>query len=190
MKNFTKYLLLLGIISLFGYNASAQTQGTKSTKTASKIGTPEYLLVKKGFKIFKLGATINEYDKHIKKLSEKIDNMYEVVDKNMLSIGNDIKINSVILITYKGQIMAIDIFVDKLYKDAFLAVLQAAYGQGDKENPSIENYIWGTNSNKVILSYNANDRGGQARALFVDRNIGLKLKNDKKTKDRSAIDQI
>ncbi|MGE9516522.1 MAG: hypothetical protein ACQPRH_04195 [Solitalea-like symbiont of Tyrophagus putrescentiae] len=203
MKNLTKYLLLLSILSLFGYSVSAQNQGTKITKTTSKIGTPEYLLVKRGFKIFKLGTPIEQYKKYVVLGYYNLESgvkMYKILtgmNPQFASIGDSIEINDVVLEVYDGLISAISVFVEPKYKDALLRSLQAAYGPGNKPNKYIEKYRWHASNkkNNIYLTYtDSYERGGalngNAWAMFYDSNLAAKQEQDEKNQAKQTVKDL
>lgn len=193
MKNIKKSLLLAGILLLFNYNAQAQTQRAKNTQPTHKIGTPEYLLVKRGFKIFKLGTPIDQYKKYVLLGNDNRQSgvkMYKVLTyykKNQFaSIGDSIEINDVVLKVYDGLISAIGVFVEAKYKEAFLRSLKAAYGPGKKANQYIEEYKWHASSKKADISlyYTDSYEGG---GIYTEMHglcslILISLINRKKTK--------
>ncbi|MGE9516436.1 MAG: hypothetical protein ACQPRJ_06520 [Solitalea-like symbiont of Acarus siro] len=64
MEHCTKLLLLIGALSIFSY-AEVSLHGTKIIKVTSKIGAPEYLLVKRVFKTFNLVTSIENYKNYV-----------------------------------------------------------------------------------------------------------------------------
>lgn len=192
MQSFTKYLLFSSILLLFGYNASAQDLDTKSNEPTYKPGTPEYLLEKGGFKIFKLGAPIEKYEKDLilvnydKDMYHKTYKLLSFADHKLVTIGDSIKINDIHLDVHNGIVASISVFIQDKYKKEFLDILQAAYGRGRKPDPATERYIWAAaNKNaKIVLSYSNNYDGagrlhGNAWALFQDINLIHKQEQDK-----------
>src|SRR5690625_2486869 len=102
-----------------------------------KPGTADYLLVKNGFKIFKLGTDINNYSKYVRLGgNDGGTKEYEVTDPKFLTIGDDIKIDKIKLRVSQGDIYAIKVVVDDPYKIRFYAALKAAYGNHYKKKTS------------------------------------------------------
>ncbi|MGE9516523.1 MAG: hypothetical protein ACQPRH_04200 [Solitalea-like symbiont of Tyrophagus putrescentiae] len=193
MKSFAKHLLLASLLLLFGYNASAQNQDTKSTEVIYKPGTPRYLLVKKGFKIFKLGDPITKYQNDIilvnedKHAGHSTYKLLSFTDPDLVTVGDSIKINDIHLDVHNGLVASISVFVREKYKREFLKVLQAAYGKGRQPDPNTEKYIWAAanKKTKIVLSYSNNYQvigrlHGNSWALFQDINLINQHEQDRK----------
>ncbi|MGE9516507.1 MAG: hypothetical protein ACQPRJ_05235 [Solitalea-like symbiont of Acarus siro] len=152
-----KFLLIVIFLSNLSFNATGQ-----------KPGTPDYLLVKKGFSIFKLGESINKYTKYVT-LNNYYDNddsisIYKLKDPAHLPPDSGIKIKYMELRVNKGLIESIDIFVDKKYKSALLNNLKTDYGEARGKG----SYFWQSKDTKIVLSYaNGYKTTSMGRAIFV-----------------------
>lgn len=192
MKNLTKYLLLAGLLLTFSLTAFAQ-----------KPGTPDYLLVKNGFKIFKLGDPVEKHKEHVVLVSDNKrsgDKLYKVLlytDLTFTSIGDSIIINAIFLTVNDGLITAISVFVKDEYKEPFLRTLQAAYGNGRKGALHIGDYTWDAHNNKydIGLTYKDNYKedgylDGNGWAIFHDYNLLGKQLKGSKNKSNNRIDDL
>lgn len=186
MKNFTKYLLLASTLLALNFTSFGQEPNYQP-------GTENYLLVKRGFKIFKLGESINTYSKYVKFIRDEHETQektYLVTDQSLLSVGNDIKLSQIIISTYKDNILSISIFITKPYIDQFLSILQAAYGLGNQPNRFIKEYRWSSYNNEIILSYDTEAMRNKALAMFLDKNISAKQKKEKQKRAEKDMNQI
>lgn len=157
MKIITKYLLLINCSLFISFNAFSQ-----------QPGTPDYLLVKRGFGIFKLGDEITNYSKYIKispyhSISSEV---YELTDTEHLPSENGIKIKNIELKVNEGLIESIAITVDQNYKGALLEILKANYGEG--QTTGADSKFWKSKDLKIILAYADNYQSqDMARAVFL-----------------------
>lgn len=165
MKTLTKYLLLYSISLAVNFAAFGQKTDNRDIP---KFGTPDYLLVKRGFSIFKLGDHINNYRGYVTRNmfydNDRTNQIYEIIDPGLLPLENGIKINHITLLVNKGLIESIDIVVSKEHKDALLAVLKTHYG--DVEGG--QSPFWKSKGAKIVLSYaNGYKETDMGRAIFV-----------------------
>lgn len=147
-----KFLLLASMLLTLSFNAFSQ-----------QPGTPDYLLVKNGFKIFKLGTPITNYKHYIKpilKIGESAK--YEVTDAKFLTIGNDIQLDKIVLRTLNEKLSEIEILIDDPYKIKFYAALKAAYGDNKSKYPDD---IWAASNGRIMLFYSDQDESKQNRAV-------------------------
>ncbi|MGE9516631.1 MAG: hypothetical protein ACQPRJ_02405 [Solitalea-like symbiont of Acarus siro] len=201
MKNLIKYLLIPSILFAMCFTSYGQNPTNKKTH---KIGTPDYLLVKRGFKIFKLGTPIEQYRKYVVLVAGRDEHgdsrLYKLLTSThpgFASIGDSIEINDIILEEYNGIIAGINVLVEAKYKGALLRSLQAAYGPGSKANPYIERYTWHASGKKtdISLTYIDSYEGGghlhgNAWALFQDNNIANKQEQDEKNKAKETVKDL
>lgn len=191
MQNLTKYLFLHILLFTICFTAWGQ-------QPPYKRGTPQYLLEKRGFNIFKLGDPIDKYEEYVLLLDDddKYNDIktYQVLTyrhPRFATIGDSIEINDIILSEYNGLIISIDVFVDGEYKKPFLRSLQADYGSGHKPNPYTENYNWFASNDKddIELIYRDNYDGqedhlnGNGWALFQDVNLTKEAEEQKDIND-------
>lgn len=154
-------MLLAGILLTLTFNAFSQQRGT-----------PDYLLVKRGFGIFKLGEAINKYTKYFT-INRYYDNddsisIYKSIDPEHLPSEDNIKIKYMELRVNNGLIEGIDMFIDKKYKGALLKTLKVDYGQTKGK----ESAFWKTKDAKIILSYaNGYKTTGMARVVFLQTDL-------------------
>lgn len=165
MKTITKFLLLTILILM----VSSATFGQQIYNPEEpRPGTPDYLLVKKGFSIFRLGDPIYKHIKHFA-LNNYYDNdgsisVYKSIDPEHLPSEDGIKIKYMELRVNKGLIESIDIFVSKQYKDALLNTLKTNYGYTKGKEAA----FWKSNDTKIVLSYTSGYRSTDVgRAMFV-----------------------
>ncbi|MGE9516544.1 MAG: hypothetical protein ACQPRJ_06205 [Solitalea-like symbiont of Acarus siro] len=133
-------------------------------------GTADYLLIKNGFSIFKLGDTIANYSDYIKinPYYNGGDQIYELIDPGMLQLENDIKIKYLTLTVKQGLIESIDIVVEKEHKNALLKNLKTNYG----EAKDTESTFWKTKGSKIILAYaNQYKSTDMARVVFLHTDL-------------------
>ncbi|MGE9516543.1 MAG: hypothetical protein ACQPRJ_06200 [Solitalea-like symbiont of Acarus siro] len=167
MKTIGKYLFLFSLLLFIGFSTWGQIIGRQESP---KIGTPDYLLVKRGFGIFKLGDHINNYSEYVTRNSfydnDRTNTIYNLIDPELLPEENGIKIKHVELVVNQGLIQSIDIFVDKEYKEALLTALKTHFGDGESGNT--ESAFWKSKGAKIVLSYaNGYKSTDMGRAIFV-----------------------
>lgn len=133
-------------------------------------GTPDYLLIKNGFNIFKLGDTIANYSDYIKinPYYNGGNQIYELIDADMLQLENGIKIEYLTLTVKQGLIESIAIVVRKEHKNALLKHLKTNYG----EAKDTESTLWKTKGSKIILAYtNKYKSTDMARVVFLHTDL-------------------
>lgn len=138
------------------------------TAFSQQPGTPDYLLVKNGFGIFKLGDTITNYSDYIKinPYYNGGNQIYELIDPDIIPLENGIKIKHMTLSVSRGIIESIDIVVAKEHKEALLAILKTHYGEGASGDS--QSAFWKSKGAKIVLAYaNKYKSTDMARILFL-----------------------
>ncbi|MGE9516633.1 MAG: hypothetical protein ACQPRJ_02415 [Solitalea-like symbiont of Acarus siro] len=150
-----KFLLLASMLLTLSFNAFSQ-----------QPGTPDYLSVKNGFKIFKLGAYIRNYTYSVRLISDDEVQRYEITDQNLLSVGDGIQLKRIVLYVKYGLITNIHVLLDRKYNEKFLATLIAAYGRPDIFSSASEAFSWSNTNKSVKLTYFDKYYDDQSLAIF------------------------
>ena len=131
---------------------------------------------KNGFKNIKLGDTITSIPKSIlKNLETEQSNKdpelhYDITDNSYFKIGDDIKLNSVMITTFRGRIMTISLFFDKSYGDNMFKLFKEAYGDPSRRpNQFMDSYWW--LSKKVIMNLDFDGSTELPHAMMSSREV-------------------
>ncbi|MGE9516839.1 MAG: hypothetical protein ACQPRH_05845 [Solitalea-like symbiont of Tyrophagus putrescentiae] len=191
-KNYLSLVTFIDTKIMMRYNKSLSSNAKIASKTF--IGNPDYLLIKSGFNIFRLGTSIKNYSKYIEYVSdeEKGAKMYKVVDQNILNNSYDMQISSILISTYGDNIMGISVFVKKRDKAKLLVKLFTFYGLTDDVNQFFGNYKWYSKDGDIAVVFKTVGKEEQeCLAQFMDVSIIQKQKADlKRAKEQSNLNDI
>lgn len=192
MKKLIKSILPLGILLALCLTTIAQESTSQATP---KMGTDDYLLVTNGFKIFKLGSPISNYN-NLDLLTDKGDEKtYVVTDTSLLSIGGHIKLETIQIDAYKGLLLSIKILVDKDNKGALLQTLKTAYGHITYQpNKYIQTHHWisssKTNPSTKSLVYIGGSTSDKGVVIFTDDATDIMKSKDEREKAKISANDI
>lgn len=161
----------------------------------AKKGTIKFLVEKHGFKEIILGndistiksSVVNDADSAVHSAAASMV-MYRVINDDLLSVGDNIKLKSIVIGTFQGKIMSIFIKTEKLYGTNLFGTFKEAYGKPTmKPNEYIDEVMWVTK--QVVLSSNM-DKSREDEFVFVDRVLQDQMNDFNKNKVKKSATDI
>lgn len=164
------------------------------TFSQSKSGTIKFLEEKHGFKEIVLGNDINTIGNSIKMSADSSQariagvDMYLVTNNDLLSVGDNIKLQSITIWTFQGKIAFIFIKGDKDYGSKLQETFIEAYGEpSGRPNRFMKKWLWITKT--VTLSSDLESIYVDS-FTFIDQLLLDQLSNFNKEKTKKSAKDI
>lgn len=165
----------------------------QKTPKPAKPGTLKYLDEKRGLKSIILGADVISIQNDIELDADSVDDQgdgiiyYNVINPELMSIGEDIHFKTIIVGVFDGRIARIAASMEKPNGRTLYETLKVAYGSGYKHNQFMDSYIW--RSRYVLMKVDF-EGFTEDTFLMADRDIQTEIEKYKKERSLQAISDL